>query len=886
MTTARTFGGWLREQRQQRGVTQDALADRLGFSTGMLRKLESGARRPSGPSATLLATYFHIPTDEQTAFVAFARSDPAAAPGAGDPAQPPWRSGYRRQTNLPARLTQLIGREQDRAAVGALLLHPHTRLVTLTGPPGIGKTHLAMEVARDLIDHFADGVFFVDLAPVTDPDLALSAVARALRLTESGPRPREAALLDYVAGRRMLLLLDNFEQILDAAGAVVQLLEAGPWLKVLVTSREALHVRGERARPTPPLGLPALRPLPDVASLLGYPAVALFVARAQVGATEFSLTAENAAAVAAVCVGLEGLPLALELAAARVRHLSPAALQRALHSRLALLTGGGRDLPARQRTLRAAISWSYDLLDTEEQTLFRRLAVFTGGGTLTAMAAVCSAADRLAIRAQLDSLLDKNLLRRRPGARGEPRFGMLELIREFALEQLVAAGERPRLEQRHAAYFLALAEQAAPELWGPQQAAWLDRLERDHDNLRAGLAWAAAHDPAAALRGATALSRFWGIRGYFTEGRARMAAALAGAAPLDPAAVGRDWARAFYAAGSLALNQDDFPAAEGLLEQSLQLSRQCGDGQTTTRALRALGIVTDGKGDVAAARDLFAQSLALSREVVYPLGVGLALWELGNMALAEADYAGARTLFAESLTEFRALGDARNIAGALGGLGRLAGHEGDYPAARALLEESQALYRELNDKAFMADTALALGYVAQSSGDYAQALSYSEQGLALHQEVGRRHGVWGALFQMGCNACAAGDYDSAGAYFRAALIWAQELQDPARMGQALAGLGGAAVGQGRSGGAAYGARLLGAAAAAPARTGGDGTAATSPRDPAQWVAAARAALGDAAFATAFAAGQALPLATAIALAMAPETTEPPAAPARGEAPAV
>ena len=316
MSDSRTFGGWLHQQRHARGVTQDELAEHLGFSAALLRKLEAGERRPSGQIAELLADYFCVPADERAAFVAFARTGPATGAdvgtisGAGSP-RAPWRSAYLHQTNLPALLAPLIGREREGAAATNQLRHPKTRLLTLTGPPGIGKTRLGLHVAVGLVGHFADGVFFVDLAPVSDPDLVLPTVARTLGLQEAGDQPIARVLLGYVRGQRMLLLLDNFEQVLDAALAVVRLLEASPWLKVLVTSREALHVRGERRFPVPPLGLPDLQQLPALAELAGYPAVALFVERAQAVDPEFALTEENAADVAAVCIGLGGVPLAI-----------------------------------------------------------------------------------------------------------------------------------------------------------------------------------------------------------------------------------------------------------------------------------------------------------------------------------------------------------------------------------------------------------------------------------------------------------------------------------------------------------------------------------------------------------------------------------------------
>jgi predicted ATPase/transcriptional regulator with XRE-family HTH domain len=876
MSDSRTFGGWLHQQRHARGVTQDELAEHLGFSAALLRKLEAGERRPSGQIAELLADYFCVPADERAAFVAFARTGPATGAdvgtisGAGSP-RAPWRSAYLHQTNLPALLAPLIGREREGAAATNQLRHPKTRLLTLTGPPGIGKTRLGLHVAVGLVGHFADGVFFVDLAPVSDPDLVLPTVARTLGLQEAGDQPIARVLLGYVRGQRMLLLLDNFEQVLDAALAVVRLLEASPWLKVLVTSREALHVRGERRFPVPPLGLPDLQQLPALAELAGYPAVALFVERAQAVDPEFALTEENAADVAAVCIGLGGVPLAIELAAARARHLTPQAMRHALSSHLKLLTGGARDLPVRQQTISGAIAWSYNLLEETEQRLFRSLGVFVGGFTADALDGI-SAGSPDAPASTLDTLLslsDKYLVQedRPPAPLGGVRFALLEAIREYALEQLATHGETAEIRRRHTAYYLALAEQAESQLWGPQQARWLDRLESEHDNLRAALGWATAHDPAAAQRSAAAIWGFWMVRGYWSEGREQLAAALTAAASLDPATTGRDRARALYGAGFLAQEQGDLPAALDLLEQSLTLARECDDQLTVARTLRSLGDAVSGygHGDLAAARDFYEQSLTQFRKLGDQRNIAMGFVALGNIALAGGDYTAARTLLEDSLTRFQKLDDARLVGHVLGNLGWLAGHQGDYPTARTLLEQGLALHRELGDKGFIAYTIQRQGYVAKWQGDYQAARVLAEQGLALSQEVGDRGVVFNSLLNLGSLADAEGDHTTAAGYFQRALRLAQDLRMTSGMAECLAGLGGAAVGQGQPGGAQRGARLRGAAAALlPSH--GDTRPPWARREHEHWLAAARAALGDAAFAAAFTAGQALPFAEAVALA--------------------
>jgi predicted ATPase/transcriptional regulator with XRE-family HTH domain len=874
MSATQTFGGWLRRQRQERGVTQNDLARDLGFSAALLRKLEAGERRPTDQVGALLAAYYHIPADERAAFVAFARTGQAMAgalapePGAGAPPAP-WRRAYRLQTNLPAQPTPLIGRARDVAVAHDELRRPRTRLLTITGPPGIGKTRLALHVAAGLLADFVDGVYFVDLAPVRDPALVLPRVARTLGLKEAGERPLAQALLDHVAGRRMLLLLDNFEQVLDAAPAVAQLLAAGPWLKALVTSREALGLRGERRLPIPPLDLPDPEQALPLAQLSAVPAVALFVERAQSVDPQFALTEANTADVVAICIALAGAPLAIELAAARVRRLAPPAMRAALSSHLQLLTGGARDLPARHQTIRAAIAWSYDLLAAPDQRLFRALGAFVGGFTAEAVDAIRGGRPDTPVSTAdtLWSLTEKHLIQ--PGWEGAPlgaaRFGLPEAVRESALEQLAAHGESAAIERAHSAYYLALAEEAEPYLWGPEPALRLNQLESERDNLRAALRWALAHDPAAALRAAAALWSFWHVRGYWSEGRAQLAAALAAAAELPPDVAGRERARALFGAGLMALTQGDAAAARDLLEQSLALGRACPDPLTVIRALRTLGhaVYAFGLGDLRAALGWYEQSVIEARALGDARNIAMGLVNLGNVALARGDYPAAQALLADALTQFQALGDARNSAILLGDLGWLAAHEGDYPTACALLAQSLAFHHEHGDKGFILDTMGRQGYVALWQGDYAAAGALAAQCLALSRELGDPFGTFNALLNLGSVAAAAGNHEAAIEAFRGALGPARAVGGPLGLALCLAGLGGAMIGPGTPGGMLRGARLL--AAAEPLLRAHWETVAPWARGEHEGrLAAARAALGDAAFATAFAAGQALPLEEAVA----------------------
>src|SRR5215218_6173572 len=497
---------------------------------------------------------------------------------------PPLRTLDTYRNNLPLQPTPLVGREKEVSEVCDLLGGDETSLLTLTGPGGIGKTRVALQAAADLLDEFPDGTFFAQLATLTEAELFLPAVAETLGVKETAEQPLDESLKDYLHERRMLLVLDNFEQVLEAAPTVTGLLAVAPGLKVLATSRTPLRLYGEKAYAVPPLSVPDVRHLPDLKALSQYEAVRLFIERAKSAKVDFEVTDESAPAVAEICVRLDGLPLAIELAAARITMLPPKAMLQRLSSRLKLLTGGARDLPVRQRTLRGAIEWSHTLLGDGEKTLFARMAVFSGGRTLEAVEAVCDALDDLPVDAfeGVSSLLDKNLLRQEEGPEGEPRFVMLETIHEYAREKLQESGEAEEIGRAHTEYFLALVEEAEPELVGAEQVAWMDRLEAEHDNLRAALSRSLkAGDSGSALRIGGALWRFWNVRGHFSEGRRWLTAGLSG----EGAAPASLRARASLGLGYLELRQGDYPRAVEDLEVSHSLYQEIGDRRGKAYAL-------------------------------------------------------------------------------------------------------------------------------------------------------------------------------------------------------------------------------------------------------------------------------------------------------------
>lgn len=528
MAREESFGRWLQARRKALDLTQNDLAQHIGCSVVTIRKFEAAERRPSKQIAERLAVYLAIPLEEHAAFIRFARGQltPTPPPGSEHSATPaPWRAPSVHPTNLSVPPIRLIGREPDVAAVRDYLLRGEVRLLTLLGAPGIGKSRLGLQTAASLVEQFRDGVFLIELASIEDPDLVATTMAQTLGVVSAENQPTFASLAQFLKNKQMLLLLDNFERLVAAAPLLTELLAACPDLKALVTSRMPLHVQGEWHYPVPPLALPDLARLPDVETLSHYSAVALFVQYARAVQPDFTLTSANAPAVAAICARLDGLPLAIELAAAYSRLLSPPDLLERLMdgpTLLQLLADGPRNLPAHQRTLRDTIDRSYHLLGPEEQKLFLRLAVFVGSFSLAVAEAVTNATHDLStnIIRGVEALLDKSLLQSQKPEAGEPRFGMLVIIREYALERLKRSGELARIQRQHGGYYLRLAETSEPHHSREEQTVWLNRLERDHDNLQAALRWALDRgEMRIALRLSVALDRFWLMQGHQNERR-------------------------------------------------------------------------------------------------------------------------------------------------------------------------------------------------------------------------------------------------------------------------------------------------------------------------------------------------------------------------------
>ncbi|HEY7346865.1 MAG TPA: tetratricopeptide repeat protein [Ktedonobacterales bacterium] len=711
-----SFGASLKQYRLAAGLTQEALAERAGLSARAISDLERGVNRiPRQDTLDLLAQALRLPPRKRALLVAAARPivDPAAA------LEPQIHPPH----NLPLPLTPLIGRESDALRAAMLLGRKEVRLLTLVGPSGVGKTRLGLQVAEDLLDRFDDGVWFVGLAVIRDPALVAAAIAQALGLREAaGQAPRDL-LKTALRERQSLLLLDNFEQVADAAPLVAELLSACPRLTILVTSRAALHIRGEYELPVAPLEQEA--------------AITLFLQRAQAVQPDLDVTLETIQAAGAICQRLDRLPLALELAAARVKALPPQTLLERLNSRLPLLTGGAFDLPERQRTMRDAVAWSYELLSPGEQRLFRRLAAFAGGCALEAAEAICGEADEAstAVLEALTALVDKSLLRAENAEAKAPRFSMLEIIREYALERLRESGEAETLGRRHAEYYARLAEELGHV--GPDQDRRDAQLMREYTNVRAALEWTREQrETGLGLRLANACGRTWYSRGMLSEVLGWHEALLA----LDDAAGARAATPPVRIGALFGLAQDlldlgQYDRVEMLAKEGLALAESIGDESGMGNALNQLGVVAETRGDLPLAARLLEQGLERCRQAGDLGGEGRILITLGHVFRARGNYPRATQVFEEALAQTRRIGLTWGTANILTSLALLARDQSDYPRALALYRESLSLHRTFGNKTYIAWIFEGMAAAASALGEPERAARLCAAAARLREEM-------------------------------------------------------------------------------------------------------------------------------------------------------
>lgn len=757
-----SFGRLIRARRRALDLTQEDLAHKVGYSVITIRKVEADERRPSRQLVHRLAQSLDIPVDQHESFAALGRAG-ESEPG-GDLLRriaglapladvvPP--------SNLPTPLTRLIGREQEVLAVCGSLTQRDTRLVTLVGPPGIGKSRLALQAAANLRNAFPDGIFYVPLAAVTDPALVPPTVAKSVGVKEISGQSLISLLIDHLHDRRVLLVVDDFEHLLAAASLIAEVLTACPAPKILATSRAPLRIRGEHLFPVPSLAAPS--PLTEMTMLeaAGYASVELFVERAEAVHPGFQLSSANVAYIARICADLDGLPLAIELVAARTRLMTLQELVVRLSDRLSLLTDGPRDAPAHQQTLRSTIDWSYDLLNPAEQVLFARLGVFVGGCSLAAAEEVVGALGDLPLSVLdgLAVLTDQNLLGYEDRADGERYYEFLGMIREYALERLAERGELEEARVACCGVYLRLAEQASGHMGGDDQQQWLDRLDAAHDNLRATLEWHVQKQAAEpALRMVAALWTFWHVRSRQTEGRRFISQVLSLPGPSGD----RTRALALFGAGWIALDQNDHIEATEYFEESLAIFRELGDVRGIADALHGVGIMTQAAGDDAGAAVLFSESLDYNQQLQDDVGIAWSLDHLGNAALALGDCTEAQHLFDQSMSIFRRLGHDWGIAISLHHQGLASVEQGELGEAYERFSAGVTLFRKLANNWGVAASFEQMGYVALSRQEYPQAVEYLTSSLSGYHATKDRAGFARCIAGLASVAVAEGTLDRA-----------------------------------------------------------------------------------------------------------------------------
>ncbi len=740
-----SFGAWLKQRRRSLDLTQQQLAEHVCCAVITLQKIEAGERRPSRQIAELLAIHLQIAPEDRAAFTRFARS-----PLSGSPilSQTTWQTSTH-PANLPEPATRLIGRNREAEEVCSRVLDGPCRLLTLVGPPGVGKTRLAVHAAKKLANDFDDGVCWVELASLREPDQVPAVIAQTLRVSETAGQTPDQRLKAYLHERHLLLVLDNFEQVAGAASFVATLLEACPWLSILATSRAPLRIRAERQYRVRPLASPpADQTAPDPQALLAFPAVELFVDRGRASAPEFNLTEENVDAVIALCGRLDGLPLAIELLAPRVAVLPAGELLQRLGHDLLLHGDGARDMSPRHQTLGDAIEWSYALLPPPAQDLLRRCSVFAGGWPLPAAEALMDGEGDNTLAA-LTPLVEGNLVVREAQA-GDVRFSLLETIREFALERLAQCGEEGAVRKQHAESYLALAEEANRHLRTAEQGTWLQCLESERGNLQAALAWFFEGGGAAGgVRLAAALVWFWLMRSRLGEGWEWLTQAVAHRGEVEaelPAAV----AKALLGSGAIAWQRGDLVTARGLIEESVRCLRACGPAERgeLAWALSGLGMVASFQVDTEAAQAASDESLRQAEACGDPWLVGLALNPVAETCMLRHDYATARVLLERSRGLFQSIGDKWALAVPLLNGGYMDALLGDTVAARAQLEEAIGLCRELGEMDTCSRALAVLAGVAQQEGDLPEATELYRESLDLLQRMGLEEGCAETLYHL------------------------------------------------------------------------------------------------------------------------------------------
>ena len=775
-----SFGEWLKRQRKASGLTQEQLAQQMSCSTITLRKIEAEERRPSAQIAKRLSEIFNIPQEEQTVFLRFARGDWKSAPTV-ESAAAPWRaSRTESRSNLPASLTSFIGREQETAAVREYLLNPDIRLITLIGPAGIGKTRLSIESARMALTNFPNGVFFIALAPSEDPNLVAPTIVQTLGFAETELESPLERLKDGIRDKHMLLVLDNLEQIIEgAASLILDLLSSCPRLKILTTSREALRVPGEWLYPVPVLNMPTQTQLQsmDMKQASQYAALALFTERARAVRPNFLLNTDNIQTIAAICTQLDGLPLAIELIAARIRLMSPQALLAKLTDQFVLSANGMRAVPTRQKTLQNAISWSHNLLSSEEQDLFARLAVFSGGFTLDAAETIFSRTiTNKSVSELIASLSEKSLLQRTLDARGEPRFSMLVTIQQFSLDRLRYRGEEVEVRNWHLDYFLDLAEQADKQIHGSAQAEWLERLDSEHANYRAALDWCLSNqytEMALKLLGALGWALVLQRQNVETYGWFDNVRALPDVMQ-HPAL----YARVLNLGGLLGWFLNDTQHARFILEESQEIWLKLEDQgeQGLAEALNYLGLLLMESKD-GDPQSFFEKSSQLYQKHGDQRGMAFAmlssgraiagLFSQGTSTTAWNGDDSALSLFEKSLSLFRQVGDLWGVGRACFFLGQLFNRQGKHHKARSFLDQYLMICETIGFRQGIAFALLALGDSYRHQGDYDQAAQFYEKSQAVSNEYDLKEPQFFAFQCLGLVALHRSDYLRAAQHFKA-----------------------------------------------------------------------------------------------------------------------